>query len=57
MEGEDRKQKVIPGLPALQCRARQFTPGQTGLPIILCLGKLTVKPGPIPGDTVESYVF
>jgi hypothetical protein len=43
-----RKQKVIPGLSGLQGRARQFTPGQTGLSIILCRGKTTFKPGSIP---------
>ncbi len=50
--GEGRKQKVIPGISGFQGRARQFTPGQKGLPIILCLGKTTFKPGSIPGDTM-----
>jgi hypothetical protein len=36
-------QKVILGLSGLQGKARPFTPGQTGLQIILCLGKTTIS--------------
>ncbi len=50
---EGGKQKIVPGLSGLQGRARQFIPGQTGLPIILCLGKTTFKQGSIPGNTVN----
>ncbi len=48
---EGQETKGHPRIIRVAGRARQFTPGQTGLPIILCLGKTTFKPGSIPGDT------
>jgi hypothetical protein len=39
----------------LQGRARQFTPGQTGLPIILCLGKTTLSQDLFPA--IHKFSF
>jgi hypothetical protein len=40
--------KVIPGLSGLQGKAKPFTLGKTGLPIILCLGKTTLSQDQYP---------